>query len=420
MSGPLSGVRVVSLTHYLQGPSCVQFLADLGADVVKIERIGGAYERHWAGAKTFVQEDHSVFFLLSGRNQRSIELNIQTETGQAVLWRLLDCADVVVENFRPGILDKYGFGYDAIRQRNHRIVYCSLTGFGSTGPNRDKPGQDLLVQSLSGMALLSGRADDPPMLIGTALVDQHAATLGAMGIVAALFGRQATGVGMRVDGNLLSAALDLQTEPFNYHMNGKLYDRSATGISSRFHQAPYGVFRTSDGWLTLSLADGGTLAAAFNDPQFSDWTRDDQFEHREAVNARVAQCLIEKTVAEWEAIFTEHGMWYARVRNYDEVLADPQLAANGSVVAFETAETGPVRVLAHPNRYDGQTPELRSTPPTVGQHTEEVLDELGFTAEDVQRMRKAGDIGPNRATAGFNRRSAAPATSYSKKRSSGA
>ena len=171
--------------------------------------------------------------------------------------------------FDQATLDKRGFSYEEVKKRNPRIIYCSLTGFGSEGPSREKPGQDLLLQSLSGLAMLSGRASDPPVLIGTAIVDQHAATLGALGVVAALLRRERTGLGCKVDSNLLSAGLDLQIEPVNYHLNGaKLYDRSASGISSRFHQAPYGVFRTSDGWLTLSLADGHTLAKAFEDPKF--------------------------------------------------------------------------------------------------------------------------------------------------------
>jgi crotonobetainyl-CoA:carnitine CoA-transferase CaiB-like acyl-CoA transferase len=415
MSGFLDGIRVVSLTHYLQGPSCVQFLADLGADVVKIERIGGAYERHWSGAKAFLDDDSSVFFTLAGRNQRSIELNIQSEAGQAALWRLIERADVLVENFRPGTLDKYGFSHAAAKLRNPGLIYCSLTGFGSDGPARDKPGQDLLLQSLSGLALLSGRAADPPVLMGTALVDQHAATLGALGIIAALFGRERGGGGARVDGNLLSAALDLQIEPLNYHLNGAtLYDRSESGISSRFHQAPYGVFRTSDGWLTMSLADGATLAAAFDDARFAAWTRDDQFDQREAVNRLVAEHMARRTVAEWETVFGAHGMWCARVRDYDEVLADPQLAANQSVLDFDTPQGGRARALAHPVRYDGKAPGLRRPPPTVGQHTDEVLGELGYDAEAVAELRRSGAIGPDRARTGFDRAASAPKSSYSR------
>ena len=416
MSGLLAGIKVLSLTHYLQGPSCVQFLADLGADVIKIERIGGAYERHWSGAKAFLGEDSSVFFLMAGRNQRSVELNIQSTEGQAVLWRLIEDADVLVENFRPGTLDKRGFSYDEVKARNPGIVYCSLTGYGTDGPSREKPGQDLLLQSLSGLAMLSGRAGDPPVLMGTALVDQHAATLGALGIVAALFGRERTGNGCRVDSNLLSAGLDLQIEPFNYHLNGtKLYDRSESGISSRFHQAPYGVFETADGWLTLSLADGVTLAKAFEDPQFAVWTKDDQFEQREIVNRLVKEHMAKRTTADWEAVFTHHGMWSARVNSYDDVLADPQLVANQSIIAYDDPMVGTVKVLAHPIRYDGEAPGLRRNPPSVGEHTGEVLQELGYDGDAVHEMRASGAVGPDRAATGFNRRASAPESAYSRK-----
>ena len=416
MIAPLDGIRIVSLTHYLQGPSCVQFLADLGADVVKIERIGGAYERHWSGAKAFLNEDSSVFFLMAGRNQRSIELDIQFDEGKSVLWRLVENADVLVENFRPGALDKRGFSYDEVKKRNPRIIYCSLTGFGSEGPSREKPGQDLLLQSLSGLAMLSGRASDPPVLIGTAIVDQHAATLGALGVVAALLRRERTGLGCKVDSNLLSAGLDLQIEPVNYHLNGaKLYDRSESGISSRFHQAPYGVFKTSDGWLTLSLADGATLAKAFDDPKFNEWTKDDQFDRREAVNSLVASHMVGRSIAKWEEVFAAHGVWCARVNGYDEVLDDPQVAANQSIVEFDDPAAGHVRALAHPIRYDGRVPGVRRIPPSLGEHTGEVLQELGYKSTEIDNLRQRGAVGPDRSVTVFDRRASAPPSAYSRK-----
>lgn len=394
MSLPLDGIKVVSLTHYLQGPSCVQFLADLGADVVKIERLGGSYERHWSGADAYVGDHASVFFLLAGRNQRSIELDYRSAEGANVLWRLLERADVLVENFRPGTLDKHGFSYDAVKARNPGIVYASLSGYGSDGPARTRPGQDLLLQSLSGLATLSGRAGDPPVLFGTAIVDEHAAALGALAIVASLLGRMHDGKGKRVDSNLLSAALDLQLEPLSIHLNGShLYAKSASGISSRFHQAPYGVFKTSDGWLTLSLADGPTLAKAFDDPAFAKWSKPDQFTHREDVNRRVAEHMLKKTTAEWQAQLESRGMWCAKVRDYDEVLADPQLAINQSILEFDDEHTGHVRLVAHPVRYDGKVPPLRLKPPKAGQHTDEILRELGYSSVEMDAMHAAGVVG---------------------------
>lgn len=416
MTGPLSGIRVVSLTHYLQGPSCVQYLADLGADVIKVERIGGAYERHWSGAKAFLK-DQSVFFLLAGRNQRSAEIDLSTPQGSEALWKLIESADVLVENFRAGTLDRRGYSYEDVKKRNPRIVYCSLTGYGATGPNRSKPGQDLLIQSLSGLAMLSGRADDAPMPVGSAIVDQHAATLGALGILAALIERTKTGKGMRVDSNLLSAALNLQLEPLNYHLNGaKLWDRSASGISSRFHQAPYGTFKTADGWITMSLSDGPTLAKAYDDESFAPLTRDQQFDQREEVNAKVVEHMAKRSTADWMATFDEHGIWYAEVREYDQVLADPQVEANQSVLEYDDPDAGHVRLLAHPVKYDGAVPPLTRRPPTPGQHTDEVLLELGYTAGEVAALRGSNAIGPDRVVEPFDRVASAPASAYSRKK----
>ena len=242
----LEGIKILSFTHYLQGPSATQILADFGADVIKIETTRGGYERHWSGAEAYLNGE-SVFFLLAGRNQRSLSIDLRAEEGKEVIRRMLPETDVVIENFKPGAMERLGFGYEAISEANPRIVYCSLSGYGPTGPYQKRPGQDLLIQATSGLAMQNGRKGDPPTLVGTTVVDQHAAVLGALGVLAALLERTSTGKGKKVDSNLLSAALDLQIEPFNYYLNGaQLYERSASGISSRFHQSPYGIFETAD------------------------------------------------------------------------------------------------------------------------------------------------------------------------------
>lgn len=398
MTLPLTGVRVVSLTHYLQGPACVQYLADLGADVVKVERRDGGFERHWSGARNYVGEE-SVFFHATGRNQRSVEIDLRSPRGAAALWRLIERADVLVENFRSGVLERRGFGYDTVKARNPGIVYCSLSGFGPTGPRSRQPGQDLLIQSMSGMMLLSGSADDPPTPFGTAIVDQHAAALGAMGVLAALLRRGVTGEGSKVDASLLSAALDLQIEPFNYHLNGRLFDRSASRISTRFHQAPYGVFRTSDGWMTLSLSDCPTLADVLGEARLAAFTDTDQFDRREEVNELVAARLGSRTTAQWLQACAARGVWSAEVNDYHDLEADPQLIANSSILAYQYPGAGPMRVLAHPILYDGETPQLRRMPPRIGEHTDEVLSELGYGEDEIRTLREDSAIGPDRSEA---------------------
>jgi crotonobetainyl-CoA:carnitine CoA-transferase CaiB-like acyl-CoA transferase len=397
-ASPMLGrFKVLSFTHFLAGPSAVQMLADLGAEVIKVESPRGAYERHWAGAQAFLNGE-SVFFMLAGRNQRSLAIDLRSPQGKSVVRRLLQQVDVVVENFRPGVMDKLGFGFDETIALNPRVVYCSCSGYGATGPYADRPGQDLLVQAMSGFAWLQGRDVDPPSMVGTAIVDQHSAVLAALGVLAALLERESTGRGKRVDSNLLNAALDLQIEPFNYHLNGfPLFERSRTGIATRFHQAPYGIYATADGHVCLSLSPTDRLAAVFDDPGFLAWSRDDQFAKREEINARVAGHVAAKTTAAWCEAFERHALWFSPVNTYDDVERDPQVRWNGAVKTFEHPTAGTVRVLGHPVRYDGEAPPLRRIPPRIGEHSLEILRELGCSESEIDAMIAAGAV---RADAG--------------------
>ena len=385
----LEGIKILSFTHYLQGPSATQILADLGADVIKIETTRGGYERHWSGAEAYLNGE-SVFFLLAGRNQRSLSIDLRAEEGKEVIRRMLPETDVIVENFKPGAMERLGFGYEAISEANPRIVYCSLLGYGPTGPYQKRPGQDLLIQATSGLAMQNGRKGDPPTLVGTAVVDQHAAVLGALGVLAALVERTSTGKGKKVDSNLLSAALDLQIEPFNYYLNGaQLYERSASGISSRFHQSPYDIFETADGYICLSLTTTEKLAEALKDESFRGYTGEDQFRKREEINSRIAEHMRERTTNHWYEVFDEAGVWYAPVNDYADIEDDPQLAANGSILTFEHPRAGTVRLLSHPVRYDEETLPLRRIPPSTRRtHRGDSLR---------SRLRRRGYIQPGRS-----------------------
>ena len=250
MSGMLDGIRIVSFAQLLQAPAGVQLLSDLGAETIKIERPGaGAWERAWSGGGHWVGGE-SLLLIAAGRNQRSLTVDLKTIEGQEIIWKLIDQADVVVENYRPGVMDRIGFGFEAVHKRNPKVVYCAASGYGSSGPYLNRPGQDLLAQAISGITSMSGKASDPPTPIGFAPVDQHSAALIAFGIMTALFHRSRTGLGQKVEVNLLTSALDLMAEPLTYLMNGaKIGQRSPAGLASGFHPGPYGVYQTQDGWI---------------------------------------------------------------------------------------------------------------------------------------------------------------------------
>ncbi|MDR1520501.1 MAG: CoA transferase [Planctomycetota bacterium] len=386
----IEGVRILSFTHYLQGPSAVQNLADLGADVIKIEPPKGAYERHWSGCNTYVN-GISVFYMLAGRNQRAVALDLKSEDGVRVIYELVKKYDVVVENFKVGVMDRLGLGYEKLKEVNPRVIYCSCSGYGASGPKSKQPGQDLLAQGMGGLAELTGPGDRPPSAVGTPVVDQHAAVLAALGILAAIYNRDRTGDGCKVDNCLLNAAIDLQQEPICYFMNGgKLTERPSTGLSSRMHQSPYGIYKTKDSSITLSLTSYSTLKEIFSPGSLDSFKPEDQMENRIEFDRVVATEMLKRTTAEWTEIFERHSIWYAPVNFYPELVKDPQVIHNEIILELDTPEAGPIKVLNHPVRYNGKAPELRRNPPKLGEHTVEVLREIGYADEAIKSLLASG------------------------------
>lgn len=392
MAAMLTGIRVLSFTHFLQGPSASQLLADLGADVIKIEPLRGAFERNWSAPDAYLG-DASVFFLLANRNVRSFALDLKADQARDVIKDLVRTADVLIESFRPGAMERLGLGHEALSEINPRLVYCSLSGYGSSGPYRDRPGQDVLLQAMSGIASATGRADHLPTPVGASLVDQHGAVLGVMGILASLLARERSGKGCLVESNLLSSALDLQIEPLGYFLNGFTAQRSTSGISSQYYKAPYGIFETSDGTICLSLNSLQTLADVFDDPWFVEVGEDESLARREDVNERIAAHVRARTRAEWESVFDARGVWFAPVNDYEQVSVDPQVEHNRSIIEYQDPDLGEVRVLGHPLQFDGERPGLRSRPPRLGQHSIDVLRELGYDDERIEALRRAEVIG---------------------------
>ena len=390
----LRGVRIAAFTQFLLGPAGVQLLADLGADVIKVEAVGtGAWERHWSGAATF-SSGVSTFFMLANRNQRSMTINLKSPDGLKAARRLVASSDIVVENFRPGVMERLGLGYDAARELRADIIYVSASGYGAEGPYRDLPGQDLLIQALSGVAAITGRADEPPVPAGAAIIDQHGGALLAMAALAAVLHRDRTGEGQRVEVVMVDAAFNLYTEPVVYHLNGAALERPRSRVSDTFHEAPYGIYPTSDGAVAISVVKVADLRAAlggadvlvpFDDPALA-------FTRRDEICTILAGILAPMATADIVRRLRARNLWCAVVNDLDEAFADPAVRSLDPVLELEHPEAGTVRVLRHPARYGAGEPELRRQPPRLGEHTSEVLAELGYSANEIEALGESGAV----------------------------
>lgn len=388
----LQGIKVLSLTQFLLGPSGVQFLSDLGADVVKVEPVKGAYERHWSGGDLHINGE-SMFYMLGNRNAKSISLNLKSDAGRQFAQQLAREADVVVQNFRPGVVDRLGLGYEAVKEINPSVIYASASGYGEDGPYRDLPGQDLLLQAMTGLAAVTGSSQAPPTPAGSAVVDQHAASLLAVGVLAALLRRERTGQGEHVEITMARAALDLQLESISYQLNGYEMDRSDAGLGSGYHQAPYGIYETMEGHIAISMSPLSRLAAATGNGSLNAYGGDrDVWERKHEIAEIVRSEMLKRTAQEWEVLLRQHNVWAQRVNSYAEAVNDPAIRSLNPFETCDDHEVGQVTFLRSPIRFSGEDSRTRQFPAKLGQHTREILKGLGYQDSEIANFITEGAI----------------------------
>jgi len=382
----LDRMKVVSFCHVLQGPACTQYLGDMGAQVIKVEPLGGERSRRWAGAE--MPGGVSGLYLCAFRNKRLFSVDLKSPEGREVILRLIEKADVVVENFRAGVMDRLGLGYEEVRKRKPDIIYASGTGWGSKGPMLARESQDLIIQARTGLMSATGHERGKAKSVGSAIIDQHAGALLAMGITAAYVRKLTTGEGTRVEGSLFAAGFDMQTEPLTVFMStrpgSEIMDREEH-LSTWYHHAPYGVYQCRDAEIAVSTNPLAKLAEALDSDELRTIQTLHPYEHRNTVARTFAAVLKTRSYADVAAAFDRHAIWYGPVHDFDDVADDPQVAA---LEVFRPTEIndGVVQLVNHPNRYDGKVPELRIKGLKVGEHTREILAEHGFSPEQIDDL----------------------------------
>lgn len=393
---PLNGCTVLDLTRVLAGPHCTMQLADMGARVIKIERIGrGDDTRAWG--PPFVAGESSYFLSLN-RNKESLALDFKQPEGRAVLDRLIERADVLVENFSPGTLEALGLGHGDLAARYPRLIYCSITGYGQSGPGKDRPGYDAIAQAEGGLMSVTGPADGDPYRLGVAIADIAAGLLAVQGILLALLVRERTGVGQRVDISLLDAVASLLTYQAGiYFTTGRAPGRMGNRHPSI---APYDTFDAADGVLVLAVGNDGQwqtfCAMAGLDPLADDKrfaTNGARVVNYGALRPELERVIARRTRREWVDRLVPAGVPCAPVRTLNEVFADPQLLARGMVEQVRHPSVGDLQQLGVPVKLSATPGAICSPPPRLGEQTAAILQHtLGFTPEEIQRLEAAGVV----------------------------
>jgi crotonobetainyl-CoA:carnitine CoA-transferase CaiB-like acyl-CoA transferase len=391
---PLDDLTVVDFTRALAGPYCTMMLGDLGARVLKVETPeGGDDTRGWG--PPFL-DGESAYFMSINRNKQSVTLNLKHRLGRDLALRLLEGSDVLVENFRPGTMDRLGLGYAAVREREPRIVYCSISGFGQTGPYRERPAYDLIVQGMGGIMGITGEPDGAPMRVGVAIADICAGMFAAYGILAALRARERTGRGQWIDASMLDGQVAWMTYmAANYFATGENPPRVG---SAHLNLVPYQPFRTRDGFVNVAVGSEGlwhkfcealdlTIA---RDPRFA--TNAARVAHRRELLDVIAPVFARGTTGEWVARLLDAGVPAGPIYTMSEVMTDPQVRHRAMVVEVPHSRVGPVTVNGIPVKLSETPGAVRTPPPVLGEHTEEVLRGLGLSRDDIASLRAEGVI----------------------------
>lgn len=389
----LDGVRVLDVTQVMAGPFCAMLLCDMGADVIKVEPPGGDSTRRMPGA---VGTDSPSFNAVN-RGKRGVVLDLTHAEGRDAARRLALASDVLVENYRPGVMAKFGLGYEDLRQEHPRLVYASISGYGQTGPAAGKGGFDLVAQGVSGLMSITGEPGRPPVKVGIPITDLGAGLFAVTGILSALLARATTGRGQRVDTSLVDAGVALSVWEATQYFSGRGVPEPL-GSAHRMN-APYEAIRCADGYVTIGAANDRTFQRLCDALEHPEWATNPDYgdnarrvTHRAALAARCEEVMIRHPRDHWLALLERHGVPSGPINTYADVMADPHVLARELVVDTEHPTLGRIKTLGTPVKLS-DTPLIPGRPaPLLGQHTDEVLAGVGFSDAEIRSMRERGTV----------------------------
>lgn len=393
-TGALDGVLIIDLSRYVAGPFATMLLGDLGAEIIKIEPPGkGDDMRGWP---PFIA-GQGAYFLTVNRNKKSMTLNTRTDKGKEILWRLIESADVLYENFRPGVMEKMGFGWEQLHQRNPKLIFCRVSAFGRTGPYATRPGYDQIVQGMSGFMSITGSKECGPFRAGLAIADLTTAMYAAYGILAALFAREKTGKGQVVQTSLLQSMVSLLTmQAGKYFATGKTPEPAGNDHPVA---VPYGVYRAKDGLFNLAVGADAMFKRLCevlgrpelaDDPDFKDG--DARLKNRQKLNAILSEIFSQKTVKEWTEYLNDKGIPCGPIYTIDQVFKDPQVLHLGLLLKMHHPRLGEIPMPGMAVEFSETPADAKYPPPLVGEHTEEVLKRFGYSEREIENFKKEGIV----------------------------
>ncbi|UJH68499.1 CaiB/BaiF CoA transferase family protein [Allomuricauda sp. SCSIO 65647] len=382
--GPLSGLVVADFTQLAQGPWATQMLGDMGADIIKIEPVKGDWMRHYSYGNLY-PEGESISFVSFNRNKRSIALNLKDSIENEIARNIIAKADILVENFRPGVMERLGLGYEDMKKLNPVLVYCSSSGYGSSGPYLHRPGQDLLAQSMGGGAALNGKKGEMPVVTAVGQADLLTSLFINQSVLAALYHREKTGEGQKIEANLLNSVVGFHIQEITAYLHkGGNPERSESGIPNPWLGAPYGLYNTKDGYIAIGMNSVQKLAQVVGLEQYNSdaFASNNIMEDRDGIRLNFNAVFMTRNSEEWLQTLLEHDIWCSQVNTFDEMVVDPQIEHNEMIIELDHPTIGKVKTTGFPVWFSETPQKVYRSAPLLNENAKEILLEFCDFSED--------------------------------------